>query len=406
MILMQRERTTLAGERIVKIASSFSYVGEDAPVHGIIAELAEPYRDPVAVVDANERVLGIIEPKDLVETLGKPFGRDLLLRQSARDIMRPAASFPYDEYIASVRERITPEIGSEPEQRYVLTDTAGVFKGHVSAQDILVHALNDHQREHRIAAAIQNRLVPPYFAVHNRRLEMICAAVMAQGVGGDCYFSREYEKGKWFFCLCDISGKGISASVITALLAGFMHHAPFGDPLSDTVADLNRIILGNFRLEKYLTGFFAKFDEETGELEYCDMGHSWFFAVEDGAVHQVSQEADNVPVGLVAEPLIQTRTLRIAPGTALLLVSDGFIEQENRDGESFPIGDLAGTLSDALSRGENLLRAKVRILERFYSFKGSVPQHDDISLLLFHYKGDQPSLAPRSETVKAEAPLR
>ncbi len=388
MILKNREKTALAGERILKIASSFSYVEEDAPVHGIIAELSEPYRDPVAVVDSRERVLGIIEPKDLVETLGKPFGRDLLMRQSARDIMREASCFPHDDYIASVRERISPDIEADPEQRYVLTDGAGVFRAHVSARDILLHALKDHQREHRIAAAIQNRLVPPYYSVRNRRVEMICAAVMAQGVGGDYYFVREYGRGKWFFCLCDISGKGMSASVITALLAGFMHHAPFGDPLTETVGSLNRIILGNFRLEKYLTGFFAKFDEETGELEYCDMGHSWFFAVEGGAVHQVSQEADNVPVGLVEEPPILSRTLRIAPGTALLLVSDGFIEQENRDGESFPIGELGEILCETLSRGENLVKAKVRILERFFSFKGNLPQHDDISLLLFHYRGD------------------
>lgn len=386
MILKERERTRVSGERIVKIASSFVYVGTEAPVHAILAELKEPYRDPVAVVDSSERVLGIIVPKDLVEMLGKPFGRDLLQRQSAGDIMRQATSFLFDEYIITVRERISMEIESDPERHYLLVDEEGKFQGHVSAQDILVDTLNNHQRELKIATAIQNRLVPPYMAERNGRISITCSSVMAQGVGGDYYMTREYAKGKWFFCLCDISGKGISASVITAVLSGFMYNADFAAPLTETVERLNRIIIGTFRLEKYLTGFFAKFDERTGELEYCDMGHSWFFAIEGTVIQQIADTADNVPVGLVEHPDISARTLRIAPGSVLLLMSDGFIEQENRNKEPFPVSELGELIGATVERGDDLVRAKVRILERFFSFKGDVPQHDDISLLLFHYE--------------------
>ncbi len=388
MSLKTRERIRVTGERIVKIASSFAYVGADTPVHAILAELREPYRDPVAVVDPSERVLGIIVPKDLMEMLGKPFGRDLLQRQSAADVMRPVTRFRYDEYIQTARERVGTEIEDDPERHYALVDQDGRFQGHVSAQDILTHAMDDYRRELSLATAIQNRLVPPYAAERNGRVSITCSSVMAQGVGGDYYFTREYGPGQWFFCLCDISGKGISASVITAVISGFMYNAGFASPLEDTVARLNRIVIDTFCLEKYLTGFFAKFDERTGELEYCDMGHSWFYAVEGKTIQQVAAEADNVPVGLVHEPDIVPRTLRIAPGTVLALLSDGLIEQENRDGAPFPIGELGSIIGDAVGAGDDLVRAKVRVLERFFSFKGDVPQHDDISLLLFHFKAD------------------
>lgn len=386
MILKERERTRVTGERIIKIASSFAFTDADAPVHAILAELHEPYRDPVAVVDSSERVLGIIVPEDLMEILGKPFGRDLLQRQAARDIMRSVTTFPWDEYIQTARERVSAEIEDDPGRHFALVDAQNRFQGHVSAQDILTHALNDYHRELKISTAIQNRLVPPYHAERNGCVSITCASVMAQGVGGDYYFTREYAPGKWFFCLCDISGKGISASVITAVLSGFMYNAYFAAPLEDTVARLNRIVIGTFRLEKYLTGFFAKFNEATGELEYCDMGHSWFFAVENRTIQQVAAEADNVPVGLVEDPEITARTLRIAPGTVLALMSDGFIEQENRHGEAFPLSELGELIGEAADSGDDLVRAKVRILERFFAFKGDVPQHDDISLLLFHYR--------------------
>jgi sigma-B regulation protein RsbU (phosphoserine phosphatase) len=215
---------------------------------------------------------------------------------------------------------------------------------------------------------------------------------MAQGVGGDYYHVREYEPGKWFFCLCDISGKGISAAIITAVLSGFMYNADFAMPLEDLVGRLNRIILDTFKLEKYLTGFFARFSEKTGELEYCDMGHSFFYAVESDTIQQVAEIADNCPVGLIDAPEITPRTLRIAPGTVLVLLSDGIIEQENREGETWPIGELGQCVGQSIKRGEDMVRAKIRILESFYAFKKDMPQHDDISLLLFHYL-DPDSLA-------------
>lgn len=169
-------------------------------------------------------------------------------------------------------------------------------------------------------------------------------------------------------------------------MSGFFFGTDFSQRIEDLIESLNRLVVDTFRLEKYLTGFFARFDEATGELEYCDMGHAYFFAIECCTVQRISQEADNVPVGLVAKPEITVKTLRLAGGTALLLLSDGMIEQENKRGEAFEFGEVGKCVHDSLSNGEDLVKAKIRILERFFSFKKDVPQHDDISLLLFHFQ--------------------
>jgi len=156
-------------------------------------------------------------------------------------------------------------------------------------------------------------------------------------------------------------------------------------PLEDTVARLNRIILETFKLEKYLTGFFARFSEKTGELEYSDMGHSFFFVVEGSSVQQIADSADNVPIGLISGVVPVVRSLRIAPGTVLILVSDGIIEQKNRSGEDFPIAEMGKIINGSIQRGEDLVRSKIKILETFFNFKKDIPQHDDISMLLFHF---------------------
>lgn len=385
MILREAERIAVSGERIAKIASSFSCVPSGTPVYDLLSELKEPYQHAIAVVDSDLFVLGIIVPQDLVEILGKPFGRDLLKRQKADDIMRKAVSFRCDEYIEEIQARIAGDLETELDSRYVLVDRNSRFCGHVSSHDILVHALADHRREMETAAAIQNRLVPPCATRRSDRVSITCSAVMAQEIGGDFYYSKEYAGGKWFFCLCDISGKGTSAAIITAVVSGFLYDADFSRPLDSLVTSMNTLVLRTFNLEKYLTGFFARFDEKTGELEYCDMGHSWFYAIENARIQQITETADNVPVGLLENPSPVTRTLRLAPGTVLAVLSDGFTEQEDTRGSRFEIGELGPLIQRSVRSGEDLVRAKIRILERFYSFKKDMPQHDDISMLLFHY---------------------
>jgi phosphoserine phosphatase RsbU/P len=371
--------------QIAKIASSFLHMEKGTPVYRLLEELREPYEHAVAIIDADGRVCGIIVPQDLVEILGKPFGRDFLKRQNVEDIMRDAVTFPEDEYIPGILDRIGGDLESNADCRYVLVDTEGKFVGHVTSRDILVYAMNSHLQELEVAATIQARLVPPCLTSRSESVSITCSSVMAQGVGGDYYYVREYLPGEWFFCLCDISGKGMSAAIITAALSGFMFNADFTAPLAVTLERLNRIIHDTFRLEKYLTGIFARFSASTGELEYCDMGHSFFFALDGSSVQQISAEADNVPLGLVADVKIVERVLRLAPGSTLLFLSDGFLEQEDRAGRTFGLDTLGSFIERSVSRGEDLVRAKIRILEAFFTFKKDVPQHDDISMLMFRY---------------------
>lgn len=390
MTLREAERAQTAGERLAKIASSYLYVERGTPVYDLLAELKEPYRRPIAVVDGERRPVGIIVPRDLVDILGKPFGRDLLKRQRVEDIMREATSRRHDEHVQELLARVDADPDAPPDEHFVLVDGNGRFCGHVTSHDLVVHATVEHRRELETATRIQRRLVSPSLSVFGRRASVTCASVMAQGVGGDYYYAREYRDGRWFFCLCDISGKGISAAIVTAVLASFLRDADLERPLEDTVSRLNAIILGTFKLEKYLTGFFARFSEETGELEYCDMGHSYFYAIEGTNVHPVTEGADNLPIGLAERLTLTTRTLRVAPGSSFLLVSDGVVEQTDRAGRTFPLARAGECLGAASGSADGAIRAQIRFLESFFAFKGDVPQHDDVSMLIFRY-GPEPA---------------
>lgn len=236
MSVFEIARPEIAGERIVKIASSFSGVRVGTPVHEALDGLRMIGRPMIAVIDDKDRPLGIIVAQDLVDILGKPFGRDLLKRQRVEDIMRSAATFRYDEHITAVRERAQADIEAEETRYFLLADRSGSFRGCVSSRDLLLYGARQHLRERGVAKSIQSRLVPEYSKCGNDRLSAVFCSVMAEGVGGDFYLCRELGDGRWFMCLCDISGKGLSAAIVTAFLSGFFSSADLGAPLAETVS--------------------------------------------------------------------------------------------------------------------------------------------------------------------------
>ena len=287
----------------------------------------------------------------------------LIIKDHASGRMTTITSFPQDREIL---DRTTCDLEKDAVTHYVLVDAVDSFKGIVTTQDLLMYALREHQRELQLAETIQGRLVQPSIAIDDGTVALACASVMARGVGGDFYSVKKIDSNRWFFCLCDISGKGISAALVTAVLSGFLDNEQFIDPLETILKRLNKTLLDTFKLEKFLTGMFARFDARTGLLEYCDMGHSYFFTLQNGMTQQISREADNMPLGLVAGIPVTTRALRLEPGTVLAVVSDGIMEQKNRKGKLFPVDTLGKALPVNPSGKRDLLKAKISILESFF----------------------------------------
>lgn len=387
MSVFEIARPEIAGERIVKIASSFSGVRVGTTVHEALDGLRMIGRPMIAVIDDLDRPIGILVAQDLVDILGKPFGRDLLKRQRVEDIMRNVVTFRYDEHISAVRERAQADIEAEETRYFLLADRSGAFRGCVSSRDLLLHGARQHLRERGIAKSIQSRFVPEYSRFGNDRISTVFCSVMAEGVDGDFYLCRELGAGRWFLCLCDISGKGLSAAIVTAFLSGFFSSADLGAPLVETVARLNNLFLETFKLDRYVTGVFLVACEDDGVFDYCDMGHSLCFVNHDDTIRPLSAEADNPPLGMVFLDTVTVKNLRLARGTTFLAVTDGLTEQENRDGKQFPIASLARALASA-GTTQDLVRAKVETLEAFFSFKGDMPQRDDVSFMMLAFEAE------------------
>jgi sigma-B regulation protein RsbU (phosphoserine phosphatase) len=98
-----------------------------------------------------------------------------------------------------------------------------------------------------------------------------------KGVGGDFIYHRTLAKDRQFVALCDVSGKGVAASMVTTLLWGIMETYDFTRGLKAFLRDLNQAVIKAFHLEKYLTGLFLVYNPKTQQVKIADMGHSLAF---------------------------------------------------------------------------------------------------------------------------------
>ena len=382
-LIKSNKNTNINGEKIIKICSNTAYVNADAPVHILAQELTESKVPALGVLSNTGKLIGIIISRTLFELLAKPYGRDLLFRKTASEVMIKPRTFIYDEYISDVHEHLKEDFFFDEIQHYALVYSKKNFKGIFSSKDLLLHIAAVQHQETLITEKIQKKIIPPFLSYETNSFSLVSASVMSQRIGGDYYHVKRIDKNRVFFCLCDISGKGMSAAILTAVLAGFMETITFINDLLSIVQNLNNLIMESCSLEKYATGVFCILNEDDNTLEYCDMGHGLFYEVKNKRIRQIQENSDNVPAGVMQLDRIISKKITMDRDSIYVILSDGIIEQRNENSEVFSLDTIAAAVEKNAS---DLKRMKIDFLESFFLFKKNTIQHDDASMLFFCIK--------------------
>ena len=126
----------------------------------------------------------------------------------------------------------------------------------------------------------------------------------------------------------------------------------------------------------FVTCLFAILEPETGRIVMANAGHNLpYIRTDDGVVEL---RATGMPLGLLAGIVYEETEGVIAPGSNVLLYSDGLVEAHDPDQEmyGFPRLREAMTVDDA---GSELLD---RLLDTLHTFTGpDWEQEDDITLV-------------------------
>lgn len=232
------------------------------------------------------------------------------------------------------------------------------------------------ERDLDLAARIQTGLLPQTEQRHG--IWHFARAYRPAGpVSGDyCDVITGSDGGAWFM-LGDVSGKGVSASMLMVHLhAMFRTLIPMGLPLSAMFERASALFCESTLASHYATLVCVQARGD-GEVEIANAGHPPALICGRDGLRTV--EATGLPLGLFSTEAFAVSRERLAPGETLLLYSDGLIEARNGDGEEFGLPRLTDMVRRHGANGA--ARLLEECLAGLTTFCHGAPPQDDLSVL-------------------------
>ena len=240
--------------------------------------------------------------------------------------------------------------------------------------------------ELHIASAIQMGMLPKIFPPYPERddVEIFATLVPAKEVGGDLYDFYIRDE-KLFFCIGDVSGKGVPASLVMAVTRSLFRtvSAHEASPsriltlMNDSMADMNQTNM-------FVTLFVGVLDLPTGRLHYSNAGHEAPLLVGDG---MGSLPIDsNIPIGIMTDWKFTGQDTFILPQTCIFLYTDGLTEAEAIDHEQFGKQRVLDTARELYIKKECTTEMLINnMTEAVHTFVDEAEQSDDLTMLAIQY---------------------
>ena len=233
------------------------------------------------------------------------------------------------------------------------------------------------ESELKVASDIQMSMVPRIFpAFPNRKdIDLYASMTPAKEVGGDLYdFFVQDEH--LYFCVGDVSGKGIPASLFMAVTRNlFRIVAQQGHTPEEIATQINLILSHDNEQNMFVTMFIGCVDLKTGHLDYCNCGHN--APLIDGQFMKL--QYTNCPIGILEEVEFHGESIDDVRGRQILIYTDGLNEAENTEHQLFGDQRTQELVSGALSlKSEQVILLLQEEVERHRN--GATP-NDDLTLL-------------------------
>ena len=195
-------------------------------------------------------------------------------------------------------------------------------------------AEGDRERLRRLVTGLQRSLLPVTLPVpagmHTAGHYRMASP---DEVGGDFYDLFPLSGGRWGFLLGDVCGKGVEAAAVTAAARYTLRAAAVYDPTPEAVlGNLNSVLFQEYRSQAHrhctvVAGLLTP-DGDGWAVTLAGGGHPPPLLLSaDGAVAYQDTTGGTL-IGIIAQPRLVSRSLRLRPGDTLLLYSDGLTDAQ------------------------------------------------------------------------------
>ena len=244
------------------------------------------------------------------------------------------------------------------------------------------------EKELNVAHGIQAGMLPMSFKTPEigKILDVFGFQKPAKSVGGDLY-DYFILGNKFYFCMGDVSGKGVPASLyMVVILALFRNIARKESDPGKIAFDLNNSLISSNNTSMFCTMYFGVLDLETLKLEFCNAGHNRPILYRNSNSESSYVEVKpNMVLGIMDDFPYASEELSLEPGDSIFLYTDGLTEAENEEKVLF--GDDAALAAFGKGVGSGDAEQCVNsILDSVLAHTDKAEQNDDITMLMVRIK--------------------
>lgn len=258
-------------------------------------------------------------------------------------------------------------------------------------RDLAAERLHALEAELESARRAQLSLVPGDFTALSRgRLTVAAHMEPAREVGGDLYDLQWIGARHLMFVVADVAGKGASAGLTMARSMGLIRagvrmadaRGEVPDP-ADLLSLANGDLAANNPEMTFVTAALAILDAETGEGRICVAGHEAPLRLSAAGVTVMGGFKIQPPLGIIEGLPYASAPFALAPGEAMLLLSDGVTEAHDPEGALFGKERVLAALGSEAAPAT----AITALLREMAGFVREAPPADDVTVLAVRFAG-------------------
>ena len=251
--------------------------------------------------------------------------------------------------------------------------------------------------ELRIASGIQMQMLPKGLTDPSQKgdgsstnarddIDIYSFLLPAKEVGGDL-FDYYIQDEKLFFCIGDVSGKGVPSAMLMAVTHSWFRAASKHQRNPAIIMQtMNEMSCEGNESSMFVTLFIGILDLPTGHLNYCNAGHDAPILIEHGERSPLPVKP-NMPIGIFNDVVYEKQDAMLEKGSMLFLYTDGLTEAMNKQHQLFGADRMMRLLNSSADLSpQQLVEA---MTNEVHVFAEGTEQSDDLTMMAIRYTPKQ-----------------
>lgn len=253
----------------------------------------------------------------------------------------------------------------------------------IKLNKLLEEKIDIQAAELQLAAQIQKNLLPGETPLVSG-YDLTALNTPANEIGGDYFDFIRLDDHRIAIVLGDVSGKGLSASLLMANLQAVIRgQVMFNPGPKECLERANKLLFHSTDSDKFATLFYGILDTQKNTLRYVNAGHNPPIMYSSGTT-PVILDNSGLLLGAFEDVLYDEKEILIGPKDHLIIYSDGVCEAMNETFEEFGEEKLLEIIVRNGDMHPNELEEKITSAIKMHTKES--PQSDDMTMILVKRK--------------------